>query len=113
MRLHEAADWDVRQQTLLRTSAYIRYLSNKLTTVTVAEHRLALVATLSDQERLRMAAASNVPYAAEPFGPAYGSIYVTTPQPMQVIFIFVATSLILGQVKIERGSCWESGGRNG
>jgi uncharacterized protein involved in exopolysaccharide biosynthesis len=66
--LHKAVDGYLRERTLQRATQYIQYVNDELTRVTVAEYRLALVETASEQEKLRMAASSSLPFVAEPFG---------------------------------------------
>lgn len=90
--LHEATDQILRERTLVRSTQYIEYLQKKLDSVTVADHRAALVQALSEQEKLRMMASSNVAFAAEPFGPVTSSARPTSPQPAMVL----ALSALLG-----------------
>lgn len=66
--LHQAIDGYLRDRTMVRATNYIDYINRELTKVTVAEYRQALIDTASEQEKLRMAASSNLPFAAEPFG---------------------------------------------
>jgi uncharacterized protein involved in exopolysaccharide biosynthesis len=80
---------------LRRADNSIAYLSEKLKTVSVAEQRVALTATLSDQEKMRMMASSDAPYAADPIGPPTASFKPTSPLPTVVIVgSFVIGTLI-------------------
>ena len=66
--LHAAIDGYLRDRTMIRATNYIDYINRELNKVTIAEYRQALIDTASEQEKLRMAASSNLPFAAEPFG---------------------------------------------
>ncbi|MBW7835275.1 MAG: hypothetical protein H3C28_01360 [Sphingomonadales bacterium] len=94
--LHKATDERLRQRALERSTKYINYLSNKLQSTTVTEYRAALVAILSDQEKLSMIASSNVPYAAESLGSAIASLKPTQPRPHLVLMAGVSIGLIVG-----------------
>lgn len=94
--LHKASDDQLRQRALERSTKYINYLSNKLQSTTVAEYRAALVAILSDQEKLSMIASSNVPYAADSLGSATASLKPTTPQPRLVLMASTFVGLMVG-----------------
>jgi hypothetical protein len=85
MALHEAADNQLRQRSLVRSSQYIDYLTEKLKTVVVAEHREALSDLLSSQEKLRMVASSDAPYAVEKIGAPVTSMKPSSPKPLTVL----------------------------
>ena len=68
IELHNAIDGYLRDRTMKRATQYINYINSELQKVTVAEYRQALIDTASEQEKLRMAASSNLPFVAEPFG---------------------------------------------
>lgn len=93
--LHEATDQILRERTLVRSTQYIEYLQKKLESVTVAEHRAALVQALSEQEKLRMMASSNVAFAAEPFGPVKSSARPTSPQPAMVLALSALIGILI------------------
>lgn len=94
--LNETVDAALRKKMLERTSQYIAYLSQALRTVTVAEHRLALVQALSEQEKFRMMASSSAPYAADVFGGPMVSSRPTDPRPFYVLLIMIAGGLVMG-----------------
>ncbi len=96
--LHEAADSMVRKRALERSTLYIQYLSNQLATVNVAEHRLAITQSLSEQEQFRMMASANTPYAAEPFDGPVSSLGPTSPRALVVMALSAAISMLLGTV---------------
>ena len=60
----------------------------------VRKIRQALHDILAEQEKRRMVASSNLPFAAEPFGAPTVSVKATSPRPLLLIF----TSLVLGIV---------------
>lgn len=86
-RVHESADQLVRARTLERTEKYIEYLSAKLNTITVAEHRQAIVESLISQERTSMMAGSGVNYAAEAIGQVAVSEHPNSPAAMLILFV--------------------------
>ena len=97
-QLHKTIDEALRLRTLDRSSEYIDYLSNKLRTVTVDEYRQALVQTMAEQEKMRMMASSNLPFAAEPFGAPSASILPTKPNPPLVLLIGFLLGTLIGCV---------------
>jgi uncharacterized protein involved in exopolysaccharide biosynthesis len=102
-RLHEEIDNQLRQNALKRSEDSIRYLSDQLSRVTLAEHREALAVTLSEQEKSRMSASRSGPFAADIFAPAAASRRPTSPNVILVLMIAVfggfavalATALVL------------------
>lgn len=94
--LHRATDERLRQRALERSTKYINYLNEKLQSTTVTEYRMALVAILSDQEKLNMTASSDVPYAAESLGGATSSLKPTKPNPGLVLIAGVLVGFMLG-----------------
>lgn len=94
--LHKAADDRLRQRALERSTKFINYLNGKLQSTTVTEYKSALVAILSDQEKLNMIASSDVPYAAESIGGATASLKPTKPNPRIVLIAGVFAGLLIG-----------------
>jgi uncharacterized protein involved in exopolysaccharide biosynthesis len=94
--LHAATDQMLREKALARTTEYVRYLSNKLETVTVAEHRMALAQALSEQEKVRMMTSATTPFAADPFGRPVASRRYTSPRTFAVLLLSVPAGLIAG-----------------
>jgi hypothetical protein len=84
-RLHKAADEMLRERAIKRTNDYIAYLSNTLSKVTVAEHRLALAQALSEQEKAAMIAKSGQPFAAEVLEEPWANSYPSFPQAFQTL----------------------------
>jgi hypothetical protein len=89
--MHEAIDGYLRDRTMIRATNYIDYINRQLNKVTIAEYRQALIDTASEQEKLRMAASSNLPFAAEPFG---GSEVSTKPVSPNVPLLWVLGAIL-------------------
>lgn len=98
VKLHRTVDDYLRAQQMARTRGNIAYLAGKLATVTLAEQRLALVASLSEQERQAMLAYGNAPYAADPFDTATVSDEPTRPRPWPLAVAAMLAGLIVGAV---------------
>ena len=81
--LHRAADNELRQRAIQRTTEYIAYLSDMLSKVTLVEHRIALAQALSEQEKSAMIAKSGSAFAAELFERPWASSYPSSPKPVQ------------------------------
>lgn len=96
--LHHAADERLRKNALDRTGQYIDYLSAKLETVQVAEHRSALAEALSEQEKTRMMTSAAAPFAAEPFGAPTASARPTRPKPFRVFLGSVLAGGFIGVI---------------
>ena len=94
--LHEAADDELRRKARIRSGEYVRYLSEQLRTVSLAEHRVALSQALAEQERMRMMSSSGLPFAADPLGPATASLRPTSPRPAIIIVFGALFGLVLG-----------------
>jgi len=97
-RLHKTADEMLRQRAIRRTTDYIAYLSNTLSKVTVAEHRLALAQALSEQEKAAMVAKSGAPFAAEVLEEPWASSYPSSPQGFQTLSRSTLIGAIVGGV---------------
>jgi len=94
--LHKVDDDLLRRKALARSQQYIKYLSEKLPTVTIAEHRQAISDVLSDQEKSMMMASAQLAYAAEPYGPPSASYRPTTPLPIPVLVGSIVAGALLG-----------------
>ena len=94
--LHKDVDASLRARLVARTETYIAYLSEKLMTVTIAEHRQALAQALSDQEKLRMTASSGVAFAAEPFGEAAATRKPVSPNGPLVLVVAALLGIVAG-----------------
>jgi len=89
--LHEAADTQLRQTVLYRSTAYISYLLKELQSVNVVAYRDALAQVLAQEELQRIQTQADVPYAIEIFAPPTASPRPTTPDAPVVL---IATALI-------------------
>lgn len=94
--LHLEGDSMLRERAVERANDYIAYLSGKLGEVTVADYRQTLVDALAEQEKTRMMASSDLPFAADPFGPPSTPDRPASPQPVLVILIALGLGLVLG-----------------
>lgn len=95
-RIDDTVDRLLRQRTLLRTNDYISYLTAKLRTVELAEQRVSITQTLGEQERLRMAASSTLPFAADVFSGPSATPRPTSPRPYMLLTLAVLGGLGLG-----------------
>jgi uncharacterized protein involved in exopolysaccharide biosynthesis len=94
--LSKASDDIIRARTVARTRDYIAYLTTRLETVTLAEHRSKLADSLSEQERTLMLASSGLPFAAESFGDPAATRLPTAPRPALVLAGALIFGLLLG-----------------
>jgi hypothetical protein len=94
--LVQTADERLRQKALERARVYISYLTAKLNTVTVAEHRDALTQALGEQERYAMVASSGKPFAAEVFQSPWASNLPASPSPRQAFLIWMILGALAG-----------------
>jgi hypothetical protein len=94
--LVQTADERLRQKALERARVYISYLTAKLNTVTVAEHRDALTQALGEQERYAMVASSGKPFAAEVLQSPWASNLPASPSPRQAFLIWMILGAMAG-----------------
>ena len=95
-KLHKTADEMLRQRAIKRTNEYIEYLSNTLSKVTVAEHRLAIAQALSEQEKAAMVAKSGSPFAAEVLEEPWANSYPSFPQAFQTLARWTFIGAVIG-----------------
>jgi uncharacterized protein involved in exopolysaccharide biosynthesis len=93
--VHQAADAQLRQAVLYRSSAYVDYLLKELQSVTVVPYRDALAQVLAQQELQRIQTQADVPYAIEIFAPPTASARPTTPQARVVLVAAALAGLML------------------
>jgi hypothetical protein len=94
--LHAEVDTWVRNRSLDRTRANIAYLNRRLPDVTQADHREAIITTLSDQQQRAMTASNPAPFAAEPFGAATVSAQPTAPRQLPILLVSVILGALAG-----------------
>lgn len=96
--LTQTADERLRARALSRARTYIAYLSEKLPTVSIAEHREAIASALSEQERFAMAASSDTPFAAEIFQTPWGYNLPMYPSPRQTYILYTISGALLAMI---------------
>lgn len=94
--LSDTSDDIVRARMVARSQEYIAYLTTRLATVTLAEHRSKLADSLSEQERTLMLASSGLPFAAESFGDPAATRRPTAPRPGLVLAGALVFGLLVG-----------------
>lgn len=104
VKLLKTVNWTanehLRAKALRRATQYIDYLSNELSTVTVAEHREAIMHALSEQEKFKMSADSGAPYAADVFDKPSVSQKRLAPRPSQAYPVAILKGLLVGSVLV-------------
>lgn len=94
--VNQAANDHLRKKALLRATEYIDFLSRELNTVTVAEHREAIMQALSEQEKFKMSASSAAPYAADLFDKPWASLTRLSPRPSEAYPRAILKGLFVG-----------------
>ena len=94
--INQAADNRLRKKALRRATQYINYLSKELDTVTVAEHRAAIVQALSEQEKFKMSASSATPYGADLADAPWASLTRLAPRPSKEYPKAIGEGLLVG-----------------
>jgi len=95
-RTNEVADSLIKMETRRRAVDYSQYLSDRLRTVTLAEHREALATALGEQERSAMLASSQLPYAATALEHPAASMGPTKPRASSVLAFGILLGLAAG-----------------
>ena len=80
--LHEETESMFLESDKAEKRNAIEYLTEKLSTVTFAEHRAVLVNLLAEQEQTMMLMREDAPYAARVIDGPYASVYPTAPRPI-------------------------------
>ncbi len=94
--MHRITDELLRAEAARRTTAQIAYLEGQLRRVTIAEHRQALAALLSEQEQNRIVIAVDLPFAADIIEPPTAPSSADWPNPLLVLGAAAAAGLGLG-----------------
>ncbi len=84
-RLHAATDTLIRQRATARAAANIGWLQARLPTITEADQRQSLYATLLDQEQRLMLARNPSAFAAESFGTITAPPQPGSPRQLPVL----------------------------
>lgn len=93
---HHAADDALRRKALKRANDNIAFLNDRLAKVTLAEHRTALAAALSEQEQNAMMAQSNSAYAADLIEQPWTNSYPVFPKPVRELLTSAAIGMFVG-----------------
>jgi LPS O-antigen subunit length determinant protein (WzzB/FepE family) len=96
--LRSTLDEYLRQRMISRTSTYVKYLTQKLSTVTIEEYRQALLQNLTEQEKALMTASSSVAYDADMLGEPVASAQPTSPRPMLTLLLALVLGTVVGIV---------------
>lgn len=95
-RMNELADMRIRRVALARATEYAAYLSAKMNSAIIAEHRKDLSEALSEQEKSIMSASSSLPYAAVIVQMPTASDRPVKPSPVLVLVLGMMSGLIIG-----------------
>jgi hypothetical protein len=101
--LNDSVDGILRRRTLQRATGYIAYLNERIAQATVVEYRESLAETIVQQEKIRMAASSGSPYAADIFSRPTASRMPTSPNATLILTLgvmlgaFVALSELIAR----------------
>jgi uncharacterized protein involved in exopolysaccharide biosynthesis len=95
-KLHAAVDAELRKRKRERSEANVRYLSERLASASIVEHRQSLASALVEEEKLLLLANSSAPFAAEPIGPPVASAWPTRPSPGVVLILGAVIGLLMG-----------------
>lgn len=95
-QVHNIADANLRRKARLRATQYIEYLSRQLQSISLVEHRTAIAAALSEQERARMTASSSLAFAAEPVDVATPTLRPTAPRPTLMLLFGLLGGFAVG-----------------
>jgi capsular polysaccharide biosynthesis protein len=94
--LDHAADDRLRRKAIVRAEQYAAYLLNQLSTVTVAEQRMAITQALSQQEMFATTANSAAPFSADIFDAPAASPDPISPQPRQIVLMALLVGAAFG-----------------
>ncbi len=94
--IYKTADDMLRKRARVRTARQIAYIEEKLRAVTVHEHRLSLVALLSEQERAMMMNQVDLPFAAEIIERPNTTGIPSFPRPAPILAFALVGGLLLG-----------------
>ncbi len=95
-QVHRISDGVIRKSILREVDERINYLNKSLAATTNPEHRRNLAALLMEQERIKMLASIDQPYAASIIEPAYVSSKPRFPDPYVIYPVFLFVGLLLG-----------------
>ena len=97
--VNQAANDHLRKKALLRATQYIDFLSKELNTVTVAEHRMAIMQALSEQEKFKMKRVARLrPTRPNYFDKPWASLTRLSPKPGEAYLLAILKGLLVGAV---------------
>lgn len=94
--LHNEADKVVRREMEERAAGQIKYLQTKLESVTVADHRKALIDLLAQQERKMMMIQVDLPLTAQLVEPPVAPEAPSWPRPFLMVGLGGVAGLLTG-----------------
>lgn len=94
--LNAAGDALIRKRSLSRAEGYIKYITDMLPTVTIAEYRSALIENLNEQVGTRMMAEAGVPFVSDVLSPPLVSPTPTSPSAFGVLALGFFLGCVLG-----------------
>ncbi len=96
-KLHQKSDQILKERSIKRTDAHIKFLNNRLTKTFQFDQKQSLIIALADEQKKRMMASSSLPYAAEPFdGKPQTDIYPSKPKAKILLLQNSIISIIVG-----------------
>jgi len=93
---HTEANALERDIVARHASQQVRYLQDKLASVTVADYRATLLQILSAQEKTLMLTQTNAPFAADIISPPSVSDQPTSPRPVLYLVLAAAIGGLIG-----------------
>jgi uncharacterized protein involved in exopolysaccharide biosynthesis len=98
--LYEEAEEMLRDKSMISTLAQIRYIEKQLAKVTIADHRLGLIALLSEQEKTMMLADGGAAFSAEVTELPVIPNRPTSPRPVSTLVAAALASIAFGVVLV-------------
>jgi uncharacterized protein involved in exopolysaccharide biosynthesis len=95
-KIHNIADFSLKERSLKRTDEYISFLNQQLSKTTKQDQRLSLISNLAEQQRTKMIASSDLSFAADLFGNPFQSVSPTTPRIRNIVLVYLVSGFFLG-----------------
>ncbi|MFN7398562.1 MAG: hypothetical protein ACK5SX_05735 [Sandaracinobacter sp.] len=99
-RVDKTVDGMLRERSLQRSDVYIAFLYDNLQRAAMTEQRSAIAQALVQQERIRMSASSDLPFAAQLFSGPAASFRPTSPKPPVLLAIGAFAGLAIALVAV-------------
>lgn len=94
--VNRADDELMRKRALARSDGYIKYLTDTLPNVSVAEYRSALIENLAQQVEIQMMARAGVPFISDVLSGPTASAYPTSPAALVFLFLGTVVGMVVG-----------------